>query len=359
MVLDAILAISKENNLLPNEGLLLGLKGIGASSIVLQTYSATVLAQPDLKLDILPELPTKQKEARDAADIWINKTNKSAIGSLVDVQSYANKFGSYTEALLPLAEEIESGDNSRLDLFIKGLQELIVTAQEKAVNASNLSDDVRIFQGEVAANVKSFSEAEKVVQEQITGRTGKIAQMRKDLSNLNSRMKADITKIAVGAASDVIGVGLIILGATTAIPSGGATTLVVGAGITLLTGGSTAMALASQDIADAQKAYSDVLTQTVALEQEVAAFDTVAHQITSNEDQATDAFDAAGMMKDGWVNIAENYSQTIDDLKDKKTEYLSLKLMAAKNHWDNLGQQAHMILMQGSLSVEIKAAADL
>jgi len=346
--------IQKENNLLPNDSLLSGIIGIGSSSIVLQTYSATILAQPDIKLNILPDLPAAQKDARSSADNWIKQINKLAIGSLVDVRSYANKFDSYSELLLPLAEKIEAGDIAQLPIFIKGLQQLIETAQENANNTEILSDGIDNFQNNIEANIDFFSKAEQQIQKEVTSHKGKIDQIRKDLNDLNSRINSDITKIAASVAAEGIGVGLIILGASTLIPTAGISTMLIGAGITATIGGTSITIQASADINDAQDNWAKKFSEIVDLELEVAVFDTVEHNISSNLIQAKSALQAATKMNDGWVRIANDYSQTIKDLEANKTENLSLKLMEEKNHWDFLGKQAQNFIMQGNLEFMIK-----
>ena len=42
------------------------------ASIVIQTYVAFILEQPDLQLKALPSLPAHQKTARDHANNWNN-----------------------------------------------------------------------------------------------------------------------------------------------------------------------------------------------------------------------------------------------------------------------------------------------
>jgi len=176
---------------------------------------------------------------------------------------------------------------------------------------------------------------------------------------LNSRMNADIAKIAAGSVSDVIGIGLIVVGATTVIETGGVTTTLIGAGITLVAGGTLAIALASADIAEAQKEYGKSITDLVDLELEVAAFDTVAHQIKANTENVKSAVQSARMMSDGWGSVADSYGRFIKDLQENQDGYLSLRLMSAKRQWENLAAQAGIIIEQGNLSFEKRPVSQL
>jgi hypothetical protein len=96
-------------------------------------------------------------------------------------------------------------------------------------------------------------------------------------------MDADIVQISAGAVSDIIGIGMIVIAATTIIETGGATQTLLAAGITLVAGGTLAMTISSADIVKAQKEYSTTLTNLVGLELEVAVFDTVYNQLTASE----------------------------------------------------------------------------
>jgi hypothetical protein len=126
-----------------------------------------------------------------------------------------------------------------------------------------------------------------------------------------------------------------------------------------VSGGTLAIALASSDIAEAQEAYSEAISRVVGLELEVAAFDTVVHQINANVEQANAAVKSAGMMSEGWGGIADRYGRVIQDLEGNQTGFLSLRLMSAKKQWESLGRQASIIMAQGSLSFEQQPATEL
>lgn len=349
MVMNAVLAVARESRAQLAASMLTGMQGIGAASVVLQTYASTVLAQADVQLTILPDLPARQAKARDSAKTWLGTTNPKAIAALADVRDFANHVAAYVDAMYPAAQKYDAGDKAQLPTIIDGLQHLLVLAQAKAASAPALISDVQLYQNAVAADCTAFADAAAKVQAQITGDQGEIAQLRQQLADLNQRMNADIVQISAGAVSDIVGIGMIVVAATTVIETGGATQTLLAAGITLVAGGTLAMTISAADIVGAQKEYGETMNALVDLELEVAAFDTVAHQITANGVQAKAASEAAAMLAAGWSGAVDAYVKTISDLQHNPEGYLALRLAAMKREWFGLGQQAVALMQQGSL----------
>ena len=359
MVMKAVLAAANDTSAAAASSMLTGMQGLGAASIMLQTYSSTVLAQPDVSLSMLPDLPTQQKQARSSAQTWLSSTNPKAIVALADVRDFANHVSAYVNAILPLAQKYDLGDKSQLPQIMLGLQQMLALAQTKGVNASSLVDQSKLYESQIAANVAAFASAETAVQTKISGDQGEIANLRTQLATLNSRMNADVVQISAGAVSDIVGIGLIVIAATTVIETGGATQTLLAAGIALVAGGTLAMTISAADIVQAQKEYGSTLTALVGLELEVAAFDTVAHQITVNGAQAQSAVQAAGMLASGWANVVATYQDTLNDLQTNQKGYLALRLSAMKREWVNLGEQAQGLMAQGSLTFKTEPAASV
>ncbi|WP_397452872.1 HBL/NHE enterotoxin family protein [Pseudomonas sp. NA-150] len=360
MAMNAVLAVDNDLNIKAAATLLTGIQGIGAASVTLQTYCSTVLAQADIGLSILPDLPAQQASARDSAQIWLQKTNSEAIAALAGVRSFSNQVNTYVDAIMPLAQKYDLGDKSQLPLIIKGLQELLISAQVKTDAARTLIDSTQLYKNAINITCAAFADANTRVQSQIEGDTGQLATLRQQLADLNKRMNADIVQISAGAVSDIIGIGMIVIAATTLIETGGATQTILAAGIALVAGGTLAMAISASDIVQAQKEYGSTISELVGLELEVAAFDTVAHQITANQSQAQSACVAAGILAEGWKGVTGSYQQTIDELQQNQQKgYLALRLSALKRSWTNLGAQAHGMMQQGNLAFETQTTERL
>lgn len=88
MIMQAIAAAKNDTESSSTNALMTGIQGIGASSIAQQTYASTVLCQPNIHLDILPDLPAQQAIARDQAQEWLSSINPAAISSLVNVRNF-------------------------------------------------------------------------------------------------------------------------------------------------------------------------------------------------------------------------------------------------------------------------------
>ncbi len=349
MTAAALRAITSDNLFAPPSSFATGIQGLGAASIVLQTYAQSLVAQPDIKLDILPTLPADQKRARDAASNWLNSVNPASLQGLVSLKAFANQFTSYSDVLLPVARAIDNGDRSQLPRLIQGLQQLQATAGACQQSAAQLVDDADTFAVRARADNAAFTAAEKVVASKIEGDKGEIAKMRAELADMNRKMDADITQIAVGAVGDIAGIALIIVGVVGSFATEGMAVTLVGAGIALVAGGTTAIATAATDLNGLQHQYAETLTDTVKLELQVAAFDTLAHQINAHASQSGDAVAACQNLSSAWTSLAGNLQTLIRDLQKDVPGFLAMRLQTASQQWQQVGQQVDQVLSLGNL----------
>lgn len=359
MIMQAIAAAKNDTESSSTNALMTGIQGIGASSIAQQTYASTVLCQPNIHLDILPDLPKQQAIARDQAQEWLSSINPAAISSLVNVRNFSNQVGAYVDALLPAAQKYDMGDKSQLPYIQQGIQQLLSLAQKNVTSTGVFVDNVQVYVNGINRSQSTFKAAKETVQTQITGDKGEISALRQKLNDLNKQMDADIVQISAGAVSDIIGIGMIVIAATTIIETGGATQTLLAAGITLVAGGTLAMTISSADIVKAQKEYSTTLTNLVGLELEVAVFDTVYNQLTASERLSQSAIDAAKLLVNGWQTVADSYQQTLADLQQSSKGYLALRLSAMKRQWQQLGEQAGSVMQLGPLPFNTVPANEL
>jgi len=346
----AVLKATNTDNLFaPPAAFANGIQGLGAASVVLQTYAQTLVAQPDIQIDVLPTLPADQKRAREAALQLLNTVNPATLQGLVGLKSFANQFDSYNAVLLPLARAIDGGDRSQLPRLIQGLQQLLATANQCQQASGDIVDQVDAFAVRARADNAAFTAAERTVEDKIEGDKGEIATLRAELAELNRKMDADITQIAVGAVSDIAGIALVVVGVVGTFATEGVAVTLVGAGIGLVAGGTTAMAIAATELGGLQQQYAQALTDTVKLELQVAAFDTLAHQINAHAAQSGDAVAACQTLSSAWGALADNLQTLIRDLQNDVPGYLAMRLQTANQQWKQVGQQVDQVLSVGNL----------
>jgi hypothetical protein len=173
MIMQAIAAAKNDTESSSTNALMTGIQGIGASSIAQQTYASTVLCQPNIHLDILPDLPAQQAIARDQAQEWLSSINPAAISSLVNVRNFSNQVGAYVDALLPAAQKYDMGDKSQLHYIQQGIQQLLSLAQKNVTSTGVFVDNVQVYVNGINSSQSTFKAAKETVQTQITGDKGK------------------------------------------------------------------------------------------------------------------------------------------------------------------------------------------
>lgn len=355
MVTETIQAGTFNNPFTPSAALQTSLGALGGTSTLLQSYANTVLAQADVHLDVLPDMPAVQQSARKQARNFLDDITPQIIGVTGDVIDFGNTFTSYYGSLYPLARELQNGDRSRVDTLTNGLGHLLALAERKQLVAEELVRALKSYEAKIESTQQAVKEAHDTVEEQVKGSTGSLAQLGQQLKDLDSQMSKDLTQIAVGAATSVIGVGLIAVGALMTLPTGFTSGAVVLAGLTAVTGSAAVVATASADYDSAVTAYFDTMTKVGELESEIVVFDTVAAQIDHFLNKTDNAGSAAEQCASLWSSTADSYKSTIEGPQSGGVDsFLTTRLSAAQARWEEMVKFALQIQLNGRLGFTTK-----
>lgn len=271
------------------------------ASTVIQTYVSFILQQPDLKLDALQNLPTHQKTARGHANNW-NSTILPLISKTdADIIDYANKFDSFYNDLVRYAKDITNPQSKKK--LIEGLNLLGLTIKQKDANVQAVVNDLGTFHENLETDSQNFQADVNKAAVKIKGDSGEIKALSNELDAIHDAMHKDIGLMAGGAAMVVAGIGMIVFGAISQIPSGGASTALIGGGVLVVSGGVMMETLGGSDYSSQIDKQRKVEEQLAGDKIELAGLKTTKNQVKGFVDGLADAITAATSLKAAWQTL--------------------------------------------------------
>ncbi|MCF3106961.1 HBL/NHE enterotoxin family protein [Streptomyces roseoverticillatus] len=180
-------------------------EAVFASCQVLVAAATGITAQPDLSLDLVPDLRASQALARSHAGLWSSRYQEALLQPLADITGYANACTSYLPDLLTLAGRIAARDEEAVPEFREGLSELKQALSSLQGHTDASKDQISRFRDRIEDDRVRFGAHARTLAEKYTGDHGEIAAIRNNLSVLDSRLQNTNAAIALGAAKGIPG----------------------------------------------------------------------------------------------------------------------------------------------------------
>lgn len=314
--------------------------GTAQSLILVQNYAKTITTQPIITgLDEIPNLGTHQQNAIDHANYWLNTCQPSVIQVESDLLSFANGFNAYYQPLLTLATQIQNGDNSKVNEFIEGLNELNAQVTSKRGEVQTVIQQLDTFRTELASDVSNFNSDASTAQTKIVGDNGEIATLNDHLNALNSAMAKDNAMIAGGAVADVVGGLMICVGVLAEIETAGVSTALILGGVAVIAGGSTMLGIAAKNLSDAQSDYGSTTAHIAQLKNDVSVLTTIQGQLNNFSTEANNAYAAVVQVDQAWQTVGTNFNTLINDLTNNistTSPFIVAEVTQAGSDWSDL-----------------------
>ena len=249
-----------------------------SSYTVIQTYIQIILEQPDITLDALPDLPKHQANARQHANNWnenilplLSKTN-------ADIIDYCNQFASFYEQLVKFINDVENPE-SRKNL-VQGLKLLSSSITEKDKKVQQVITQLNTFQANLNKDDAEFTKDSNTAAVKIEGDSGEIKALSKQLDAIHEAMHKDIGLMAGGAVTVAVGIAMVVFGAISEIPSGGASTVLIGGGVLAFDAGVIMETFGATDYSKQIKKVKEVSEKLTEDKQQLSALKTTKKQVS-------------------------------------------------------------------------------
>lgn len=341
---------------------------IGAN-VVIQTYINTIMGTPNIDLSsiqfsaankhVIADLPAHQETAREHAKSYFqgdNSINGQIVNTLADIIGFANMFESRYQRLLKLAGSDGNPQGDNLKTFNEGLQGLINTITDKENNCVKISQDLANFKTLIQGDERNFKADEGIIKATLDGENGAISALQKTIGSINTAINKDNDMIAGGAAMEVTGALMIVVGVAGEIESGGVTTALIVGGIAVIGGGIAMQVIAGKDLHLKMNQLKNDQTQLTQDQQSASCLIMASKTVTNIINSIDNAVTAIQSLQDGWTSLKGDLQQIIDALNDGKgdegTTWLIDDLNAAKSDWDDALALAQKLQSNGTLRVK-------
>ena len=216
-----------------------------AASVV-DTYVTTTLMQaPFPPLDDVEGLQEHQKLSKETATMWRSTTRRSLYQSNEDVIAFNNEFSQFYDPLVTDAAKLDSysGNNptpseseaARKNIAV-GLSILEKKIESNQASCEASLQELQEFQVRLDTDYSNLDGDHKQVVAVYTGDQGRVQQMQDQIDADKKAMSTDMTIIASGATTDVVGGLMVAVGVLGEFESGGTSTALVVSGLAVIGG---------------------------------------------------------------------------------------------------------------------------
>lgn len=341
---------------------------IGANAVI-QTYINTIMGTPNIDLSSIPftpanahvvaDLPAHQVTARANAESYFSgatSINAQIVSTLSDIIGFANLFESRYERLLALAGPDGNPQGQDLITFNEGLQGLINSITTKENNCVAIVNALTAFTGLIQADERNFQADENIIKATLDGDNGAIKNLQDSIGAINTAINKDNAMIAGGAAMEIGGILMIVVGVAGEIESAGASTALVVGGLAVIGGGVAMQVLAGKDLSAKMKQLQDDNVQLATDLQISACLINASKNVTAIITSIANAIVAIQNLQAGWSGLKGDLQQIIDALNagqgDEGTTWLITDLNAAKADWTTALALAVQLQSNGTLQVQ-------
>lgn len=341
-----------------------GMSNSMSASIMLQTYTNTVLQTPDIKLPsqvdtdskstVVEDLPAHQALARTNATYYLNTLNPLIVNTIADVIGFGNLWSAEYSLLYSLAENIGQGDNA--NTFTQGMNNLINKTQKAEASTQPVIDALNAFLPLIQTDERNFNQDATNVNNALGGEQGEIAQLQKEIAAYNTAMNKDLAIIGAGATADVVGGLMIVVGILGEIETAGVSTALIVGGLAVVAGGTTAMGVAGADYTKTKKAYADATAELAQDQQVMTSTQQAAATISTLVNAVAQGISAVESLQKGWNSLQADFNQVVQALEQADDPnlgaWLTSLLSAANADWTTTLELAKSIQQYGTLPVQ-------
>lgn len=333
--------------------LIVGQKDVFAASAAVQTYLAAILAQPDIELDQLPDLPDFQKTARQHAQNWLDQVLPAIITTNADIIDYANVFAAFYKTLMKLAEKIDAGNKKQIKEFTQGLGLLRNNLSRKNAQAKYTEIQLQQFKAEVSDDYENFNKVAAEATKKLEGADGELAKISAEIETIDGQLHTYIGVLAGGGVGMVGGIVMILVGSFAEIETAGISTGLIVAGAGLLVGGIGSEITGGVEYALALQERKTLQEKLAADKQGIGILKHVLSLVNGFVSQTDSVIRAVGVLQDEWSLLLYDLDQVIADLdRDPGTLGLVAMLKKAKGDWENALDLALRMQPRGNVPVK-------
>lgn len=335
------------------------LQNLGTQSVLLKTYALSLLKQPTVAIEAMPNLESYQEKAKQHAYYWLDTVQPSFIAASQQSISFQQKFLNYYNKLIELSSKIGTDDQAKKD-FVMGITKLQESLNSYQNQNENMSLDLQKFQQHFNVDAENFMNAAAKATTSLANKNGEIEQLTKQIEAINGDIKSQIGVIVGGTIGMVAGIGAIVFGTivlfTTTVATGGAGAAVVVpalgsiapalggivGGTGGLIGGGVTIGFAAKKLEEKRKELQEITQKLTNAKADAAVLTLLVGQVNAFKDNVAKGKESLEGFDDNWFELKSNFTELQQYVNkiDPDSSVLQNNLAQIKKRVDDLAAQA-------------------
>jgi non-hemolytic enterotoxin B/C len=316
----------------------------GSYAALVQGYSLSILAQPQVDLTKFPALKVHEANVNNGlahakihATTYLNEILPAMIITITDLDAYFNLQNALPNALRP---------GMPAEAAVRLLHSVQGQVETYRSRSDRLAGQLRQLAQNITSNQESFATFVTAMNTAVKGDNGILKSITNELNGYDKQIGGLSAGIALGGLAAIGGVLVIIAGAVgTPFTAGGSTPIIAG-GVALLALGAGAVAGSAIGLAAVLRQKSDALQRQAQLNEQVTVATSMSTAFQSFATNAGQAANASQMMANTWTLLGGDLGSLITSLESGQTDVDALRELyveAAKGNVATIKQDIQTI----------------
>lgn len=177
------------------------LDGVVDAKTVVSYYCKSIIAQRDIKLTALENLPAHQNTARKHAQYWQERVEPRIQQCFTDTVNFSSAFLGKYDHLKSLIDQMKKGNQQAKDEFTTTIGTLTVQLGAVVGHAKDVTTTVGQFSQMLNQDTRNFKSDSEEAQAKIIADNGELKALQDQLDTINKAIDRDIGLIAGGILS--------------------------------------------------------------------------------------------------------------------------------------------------------------
>jgi hypothetical protein len=327
--------------------------GLLVQSYCTQVAQQPVIVIPDSVKSKLPPINDYLQTAQSNASDYLTNIQPRIITVVTDVSGYSTEFTNFFTLITGKINDWKDGSSSAKQDALALLSQLQTDLQTKLTNVNGVRDSILTFQGKVNLDVSNFNTASSQADIIIGGDQGALADLDKQISDMNGRIAGAAVGVALSGLTVIGGALMIAAGAIASFITAGTSTPLVIAGVAVVVVGAAGLTASSLVLANLISAKAGLIEQQAQLNADLkflkdfkSTVGTLSSAASTASQQLTNLSNAWGILSGNLTNVIGSVSnaRTYSDLPVVVQAYLN----TASSQWTDVKNSVTTIEQQMS-----------
>ncbi|AOM14386.1 HBL/NHE enterotoxin family protein [Bacillus thuringiensis] len=321
------------------------LTDLGTQTILLKTYALTLLKQPIVHIESMPEFSTQQEKAKQHALYWLDNVQPSFIDANQQLISFQQQFQNYYDKLMEISGEIDTDPQAKTD-FIVGITKLQTSLANHQSEMQLMKSNLNQFEKNFGTDAQNFLDTANKIEKSLADQDGEIAQLTKQIGSINSDIKTQIGTIVGGSIGMLVGIGGIVLGTVALFTTANPVIIPIFTGIVTATGGvvggSVTVGLAAKKLNEKQKELETITKKLTDAKANAALLTLLKGQVESFKDTIIKGKETLENFNGNWNELEKNFTDLKSNVNalNPDSSIIQNRLTEIKKSVDDIAKQA-------------------